>query len=180
MIALLLYVAIATVAVLTLAPQELAGSGAPLAMIYQEATGSAPTAITVIGLFAAVNGALVQMIMASRIVYGMSRKNWLPEPLGRIHPLTRTPVIATTLVTVAVLALGLTLPLLTLAWATSFIILVVFTLMNWALWRLKRLGPAPPGAPDLPRSIPLAGGLLSLAFVLANVALMLGGRFAAH
>ena len=58
--------------------------------------------------------------------------------LGRVQPLTATPVNATLLCTVLVLALALWFPLGTLAMTTSFIILLVFALVNTALLSLLR------------------------------------------
>ena len=45
------------------------------------------------------------MLMASRLVYGMSRESVLPEPLGLVHPARRTPYVA--IVFTTLLALGL-------------------------------------------------------------------------
>jgi hypothetical protein len=55
-------------AVLSLPPAELASSEAPLAQIYEYYTGEKAIVISIIGMFAIINGALIQMIMASRVV----------------------------------------------------------------------------------------------------------------
>jgi len=81
----LLYAAVSLTAVLTVPPEQLAVSDAPLAMVYQQATGREPIALGIIGIFAVVNGALIQIIMGSRILYGMSRQGWLPTVLGWSH-----------------------------------------------------------------------------------------------
>jgi len=80
----LLYAAVSLTAVLTVAPQQLAASDAPLATVYQQATGRKPVALSIISIFAVVNGALIQIIMGSRILYGMSRQGWLPALFGRV------------------------------------------------------------------------------------------------
>ncbi|MEW6331026.1 MAG: APC family permease [Pseudomonadota bacterium] len=162
----ILYLLVALVAVLALPPAELAQSRAPLALIYERATGSAPVLISLISIFAVVNGALIQIIMAARVLYGMSREGWLHGVFGRVHPVTQTPLISTALVTLVVLVLSLWLPLVTLAKATSFIVLVVFALINLALVRIKRRDPRPAGIRVYPAWIPVAGFLSATAFVL--------------
>ena len=107
-----------------------------------------------------------QAPLATRILYGMSRQQWLPEFLGRVHPLTRTPLLTTVLVTLIILILALWLPLLTLAETTSFITLVVFAMVNLSLWRVKHIEPPPAGIRVYPLWLPVAGALACSAFVL--------------
>jgi basic amino acid/polyamine antiporter, APA family len=38
-----------------------------------------------IALFALANRALINMIMASRLIYGMAQQGIVPRPLGRVH-----------------------------------------------------------------------------------------------
>jgi len=172
-ISTLLYLLVSLTAVLSLPPEELAVSRAPLALIYSHTTGGSPVVISLISLFAVVNGALIQIIMSSRVLYGMSRAGWLHAALGNVHPFTRTPLLATALVTLVVLTLALWLPLETLARITSFIILIVFSLINLSLLRIKRRDPRPAGVRVIPGWIPWAGFLSSSAFVLYQLAAML-------
>jgi len=160
-----LYLLVATAAVLALPLTELASTDAPLALMFERATGQAPLAIVAISLFAVVNGALVQIIMGARVLYGMSETGWLPRWFGRVHARRRTPHHATAFVTAAVLILALWLPLVTLAKATSFTILIVFALIHAALLRIKRRGPAAPGVRTYPAWIPATGCALTLAML---------------
>ena len=93
--------------------------------------------MSVISMFAVVNGALIQIIMASRVSYGLSRQNWLPRWLGKVHPRTRTPIYATVLISVLVIIVSLWLPIETLARASSYFLLLTFALVNLSLWRIK-------------------------------------------
>ncbi len=161
----IVYLCVTVVAVLAVAPAELAASDAPLALIYERASGREATAISLIAIFATINGALIQMIMASRVLYGLSRAHELPGPLGRVHPVTRTPLIATLLVTLLIGLLTVLFPIETLAEATSAITLTVFSLVNLALLQLKRRGPTPANAPRIPAVVPLAGLVISVAFL---------------
>lgn len=165
------YVSIALVAITAVPLEDLAGHEAPLAFIYQFKTGSSPVVITLISVFAVINGALIQIIMASRILYGMSRQGWLPKALGTVHHRTRTPLIATLVVTFVVLFFALWLPLVTLAKITSFITLMVFALINLALLRIKKRYPLPPDmqSADIkiyPAWIPATGALVSIAMIM--------------
>jgi amino acid transporter len=168
--ATLLYVLVAFIAVLSLPPAELAASEAPLALLYARATGDPAVLISLIGIFAVVNGALIQIIMAARVLYGMSREGWIPAALGRVHRRTRTPLIATAAVAASVLVLALTIPLVELARATSFVILLVFVLVNLSLLRLKlRKVAPPPSAWRCPIWVPAAGAVVSLVLLAAQV-----------
>ncbi len=167
-----LYMLIAVVAVLSVPPTELANSEAPLALVYERATGREPLFISLIGLSAVINGALIQIIMASRVLYGMASQGWLPRVLADVHPITRTPLKTTFGLVLLIWVLALWLPLLTLAQTTSLITLVVFALVNLALWRVKRHDPADAprsGLHALPAWIPLLGFVVSLAFVLFQI-----------
>jgi len=171
--ATILYILVALVAVLALPPSELAETRAPLALIYERVTGQPPTLITLISLFAIINGALIQIVMGSRVLYGMSREGWIPTWLGRVHARTQTPHLATFLVAGVILVLALWFPLVALAKFTSFVILVVFALINLSLIRIKRRDPAPVDIRTYPAWIPWAGFVLTTAFVLYQTSTML-------
>lgn len=164
--ATILYMLIALVTVSLLVPEDLAKSGAPLALVYQKATGEAPVFITLIGLSAVINGALIQIVMASRVLYGMAAQGWIPESLAAVNRHTRTPLRSTLLITAIILAMALWLPLVTLAQLTSLITLIVFSLVNLSLWRIKRRDPEPVGIATFPLWLPVAGFLCSAAFAL--------------
>jgi amino acid transporter len=168
----LLYVLLAAVCVLTVTPTELAGSAAPLAFIYERATGSAPTGIAIIGILAVVNGALIQTIMASRILYGLAARGHLPASLARVHARTGTPHYATIVAGALVLVLALWFPLARLAEATAIATLLVFTSVNLALWRIKGRSETRAAVFTIPRWVPAVGacttiGLLSVRLIEA-------------
>lgn len=165
----LLYLLVALSAVLALPPVELAASEAPMALLYEQGTGRAPWVITLISLFAVINGALIQIIMASRVLYGISRQGWIPQGFGQVHARTRTPLLATASVTVLVLLLALPLTLRTLADTTSFIVLIIFSLVNLSLLRVKLREPVVAGVRVLPVWIPVLGLLCSGGFLLVKL-----------
>lgn len=161
----LFYILISVVAIVLISPQVLSTSDAPLAMLYEKTTGQSPLLITAISLISVVNGALVQVIMASRVLYGMSQKKWLPEKFGSINATTRTPVYATIIVTLLILFFALVLPLLSLAKITSFITLIIFCLINFALLKIKYSRREHDGF-SVAIWVPLIGGISTLLFIL--------------
>jgi len=167
---LVIYALVAVAATSVLAPDELALAHAPLVAVV-EARDHPGEPLGLISLFIIVNGALGQIIMATRLIMDMGRdRRGAPAMLGRVHPVTHTPVIATVLVTTAVLVLALFLPLKTLANLTSTIMLAVFVTVNASLIVLKRRG-QPEDVPNVPRWIPWLGLLLSLGALGAQALL---------
>jgi basic amino acid/polyamine antiporter, APA family len=132
----LIYLMLVVSLILAVGPSVLANSNAPLADAYHALTNAPPTVISVIGLFAIVNGALIQIIMASRVLYGLASRNQLPHILSWVHPRTQTPWVATATASSLVLLLALAGSLASLAEVTSVAMLCVFALANGALCRL--------------------------------------------
>ena len=161
----LLYMTIMVTAVLAMPPEQLAQSPVPLARLYEHYTADDATIISIIGLFALINGALIQMIMASRVLYGMSSRKLLPAIISMVNRRTQTPLVATALTTVAILLLAVSGSLASLAQATSLIMLLVFSLVNLALLHIKRKHPRPEGLIVFPVLIPLLGFVVSAAFI---------------
>ncbi len=161
----LLYMVVAVVAVASGPVDELGRSDAPLALIYQRAVGTPPVLISAIAMVAVVNGALIQMIMASRVCYGMARQGWIPAWFGAVHPRTQTPAVATLVVAGSILVMALLLPVETLARVTSLLLLVVFALINLALLRIKQKADMSYAGFIVPRWIPWAGLVSSLGFL---------------
>ena len=129
--------------------------------------GFATTAVGVVSLLTGINGALVQIVMASRVAYGMARRKQAPRWLGRVDARTQTPVAATILMTVIIGLLAVLFPLTTLARTTSSVILVIFSLVNLSLWRIKQTNPDRDGlGPRLPGWLPLVGASSCVAVLL--------------
>ncbi|MEN4053247.1 amino acid permease [Sulfurimonas sp. NWX79] len=161
-IATILYFAISFVSISLLSPDILSSTSAPLAAVYEKATSQKAVVLSFIGMFAVINGVLVQIIMVSRIFYGMSAKGWMPKFLGIVNPKTSTPVYATIITSLIILVLSLLLPLITLAQSTSFVIFIVFTLVNMALIKIKLKAPHPKGITIFPIRIPIIAIILNL------------------
>lgn len=162
----ILYLAVALIAVLSLPVTELAASKAPLAAIYTKVTGEKAFFIGMVGVIAVVNGVLVQIIMATRILYGSARQGWLPSVFADVNARTRTPLLATAVITLLILVMALWLPLLTLAQITSFITLFIFSFINLALVVIKRREPVVEGVRTYPIIIPICGVVFTSSLLL--------------
>ena len=132
----LLYLLVSMIAVLVMPVEQLAVSKAPLADMLSRYDWSR-NVISLISMLAISNGILIQIIMASRVIYGMAVQSSAPVIFSRISPLTHTPVRATFLASLLVLGFALWLPLVTLAQITSMVTLFVFMLINLALFRVN-------------------------------------------
>lgn len=167
-----LYVGLMLATQLAVGIEFLSNSNAPFADIYQELTGTEPVAFMSIGLLAIVNGVLIQIVMASRVLYGLANRRALPASLAYVSPTTQTPTTATLLVAVGVLALALLGTLGGLAKSTALIMLTIFGLANLSLFIIKGRTPSQSINPDyfhVPRIVPLLGALTCLAFVTRSL-----------
>ena len=91
----LIYVLVSISAITLVAPEKLAEGETPLLQVVQQGAPNFPLWIFgFITMFAVANSALINMLMASRLVYGMSREHVLPPALGKVHKTRRTPYIA--------------------------------------------------------------------------------------
>lgn len=164
-----LYLLIALLAVLSLPLEQLQGNAAPLAEMLRHSAPQWVPVIGVISLVAVINGALIQMIMASRVLYGMAHQGLSWRRFARVHPVTRTPLLATATCCLLVWALAMGFALVALAKITSFITLAMFSLINLSLWRIKSRNAQPAGIINVPVVIPAVGALLTLMLMIFQV-----------
>jgi basic amino acid/polyamine antiporter, APA family len=168
-----LYMTVAAVAVLVVDPSTLAASDAPLALIYEHAGGN-PDVLALIAALAMVNGALVQLIMLPRVVYGLANLGLLPERAGRVSPRTNTPVAATVVAAVIITVLATTVELAWLARLTSATTMAIFATINVALMVIKRRdGPA--DTFQVPRWVPMTGSLTATGMFAVEAARLVVG-----
>ena len=168
-LATVIYVATAT-AVLVAVPLGILGtSAAPLALVFDNAPVQVQQGFGLIAVVATVNGVLIQMIMASRVLYGLADRGHLPAAFATVSSRTQTPVIATLCVAAVIILLTLTLPIEALATRTSQVVLMIFALVNVALIRVKYRGP--PVAPyfRVPLAVPYLGLITSVLLLLISL-----------
>ncbi len=169
-IATSIYLAVVSVVILVVPMDRLSVSAAPLALIFENAGDSTKGIFNIIATLATINGVLIQMIMSSRVLYGLASQGNLPKKLTYIHPVTHTPLVATALVVAIILVLALFLPIARLAETTSQIVLLVFMLINLALIRLKITKKQTDGDIfQVPLWVPILGFLSCLALFLTGL-----------
>ncbi|MEM7362636.1 MAG: amino acid permease [Pseudomonadota bacterium] len=134
----LLYIAMAVVAVVYIDLLALSESKSPLALMVGH-NDIAMNVIGIISMMAIVNGALVQIIMSARVMYGMAVRGHLPAVFALLNARTQTPVINTLITTGLIWLLAAMLPLVTLAAITSTLMLFIFIIVNIGLLRIKRM-----------------------------------------
>ena len=117
-------------------PDQLASSSGPLLEVVSIADIGVPERL--FSLIAVANGALLTMIMASRLTFGMARDGLLPSMLARVLPGRRTPwaaVVATTAIAMILAATGSVAEL-----AETVVLLLLFVVLstNVAVLVLRR------------------------------------------
>lgn len=135
----LVYVLVGLASSIALPPDELAASSGPLLAVVQASGVGVPSWLfSLIALIAVANGALLTMIMASRLTYGMAEQGLLPRVLSRVLPNRRTPwvaILATTLVAILLTLVG---DLSLLAETVVLLLLFVFLSANVSVLVLRR------------------------------------------
>lgn len=170
-----LYVLVMWVSLVSLGPTQLAAAKAPLAAVFEKLTGGSPRVMSAIAIVATLNGIVVNLIMASRVMYGLGRSGTLPRGLSRVSEKTATPVLATGVATVIALTFAVALPIGQLADLSARITLVVFGIVNVALVLIKRSETDPPDGLFLaPRWVPIAGALSCAVFFAADLVIAMG------
>jgi basic amino acid/polyamine antiporter, APA family len=168
--AALLYIAVAVTAVSVVPWAELAEAPGPITAVMERAAPSIPPVVfTAITLFAVANTALVNYVTASRLIYGMARQGLLPTRLGSVHAARRTPHIAVAVLFLVLAPLALLGTIAELAAATVLLLLLVFTVVNGALFILKGRKDERKGRFEIPRAIPALGALTCLILIVVRV-----------
>jgi amino acid transporter len=133
------YVLVGIASATALSPDELAESSGPLlAVVGASGVGIPNWVFSAIALVAVANGALLTMIMSSRLSYGMAEQGLLPAVLTRVLPNRRTPWVAIVSTTVVAMLLTLAGDLSTLAETVVLLLLFVFISTNVAVLVLRR------------------------------------------
>jgi basic amino acid/polyamine antiporter, APA family len=142
--AALIYVLVAITSSLLIPSDELAdaGSSALLRVLDVGAPGFPRVVFEAIGLLAVINSALINMLMASRLLYGMANERVLPRVFGTVHPFRRTPWVAILVTTgIAILLISFTTGTTAVSkfgGTTALLLLCVFTVVNISVLVLRR------------------------------------------
>ncbi|MFG1931448.1 APC family permease [Mycobacterium sp. NPDC048908] len=173
-IAGVVYVIVAIVAVALVPVGVLEASDTPLVEVVKAGAPGMPIEdiLPFISMFAVSNTALINMLMASRLIYGMARQHVLPPVLGTVHPRRLTPWVAIAFTTL--IAFGLIFyvtafansdAIAVLGGTTSLLLLAVFAMVNVAVLVLRRDVREAGGHFKTPTALPVIGCIASLYLV---------------
>ena len=173
-IAGVVYILVSIVAVALVPVGRLEESDTPLVEVVKAGAPGLPIddILPFMTMFAVSNTALINMLMASRLIYGMARQRVLPPVLGRVHPTRRSPwvaIIFTTLIAfgliIYVSAFASSSAISLLGGTTSLLLLAVFAVVNVAVLVLRRDVKQVGGHFKTPTALPVIGFLVSLYLV---------------
>jgi amino acid transporter len=142
LITAVVYVLVSISAITLVPAARLAEGEAPLLKVVEAGAPNFPVGIfAFITMFAVANTALINMLMASRLLYGMGRQGVLPAAFGRVHAGRRTPYVAIAFTTVLAFALITFVGAIpALGGTTALLLLCVFVVVNIAVLALRRDG----------------------------------------
>ena len=134
-----IYLLVTFTASMVVDTETLASSSGPLLEVVRAGPLAIPTQLfAAIALFAVANGALINMIMASRVIYGMADQEVMPSVFARVHRGRRTPWVSIVFTTLIVMVLISTGDIGDLARATVLLLLLVFIVVNVCVFVLRR------------------------------------------
>ncbi len=160
-----IYLLVTLVASMVVPTGVLAASDGPLLEVTSVGPLAVPDRLFAgIALFALANGALINLIMASRLLYGMADEGILPAAFGRVHPVRQTPWLAIAFTAAVASLLLITGEVGELAETTVLLLLIVFATVNASVLVLRRETVAAPHF-RTPTVMPVIGILVSLALM---------------
>lgn len=164
-IATIIYLSVTLVLQITVAPDLIAISKTPLLLVFQNAGMEwVLRYFSIIAILAISNTGLINLIMSSRLMYGMANESLLPPLFNRVHPKRQTPWVGVFVAYLLVLILVYTGSVKVLAQTSSFLILIVFFWVHLSLIRIKIKKESHTGI-RFPIIFPILGGLLCLGLM---------------
>jgi len=140
-----IYILISICAVALVPVGTLAGSDTPLIEVVKAGAPDFPMdkILPFISMFAVANSALINMMMASRLLYGMSKQGVIPKSLSKVHAKNRTPwasILFTTALSFGLIAYVSNASddaIAVLGGTTALLLLGVFAVVNVAVLVLR-------------------------------------------
>jgi len=136
-IATVLYTLVSIVAIDVVPLAELSKSAAPLSLVFNTISSTPGWAIAIIALAATAGGVLAHVISGSRLLFGMAEAGWLHKRLAIVHETRKTPTVTIAVVVAVSVVLSVFAEVKTLALATSYLILIIFSLVDVSLIIIK-------------------------------------------
>ncbi len=134
-----LYLAVCLVAAIVVPAGTLAGSSGPLLEVVNAGPIPIPPALfSIAALVGITNTALINLIIASRVLYGMGCEKVLPSAFGKVDPKRCTPTVAIIFTTALALILALTGDFGDLSSTTVLLLLAIFAVVNVSVLVLRK------------------------------------------
>ena len=134
-----IYTAVSIIASMAVPTDKLADSDGPLLEVVKLGPLAVDTKLfAAIALFALANTILINLITASRLLYGMGEEGVVPSIFRRVHPGRRTPIVAIVFTTAVAMLLIVTGDLEALADTTVTLLLIAFIGVNAAVLACRR------------------------------------------
>jgi amino acid transporter len=160
-----IYLLVSVTAVALVDAEELGEGATPLLKVVEAGAPWFPVGVFgVITMLAVGNSALINMLMASRLLYGMGEQGVLPKVFSKVHAGRRVPWVA------ILFTSGLAAALVTFVGAvpalggtTALLLLAVFAVVNAAVLVLRRKDPGEGDHFRSPWGLPWLG-VVSCAF----------------
>ncbi|HVJ46368.1 MAG TPA: APC family permease [Luteolibacter sp.] len=181
--ATVIYMAVAITAVSVMPWQELAKSPAPLMEVAKRAApwfGGLDRVYLFITIFSIGNTALLNYLMGSRLLYGMSHQGLMPKMLGKVHAVRQTPHVAVGVLLGIVTVLILSGGVKQLAEATVLLLLTVFVIVNASLVVLKLRKGEEKGGFEIPIFVPALGSVVCAVLIATRIHGAVTGGGSAH
>ncbi len=174
LIATVLYVLVAIVAIDSIPISELNNSNAPLSLVFNKISNTPGWVIILIALAASAGGVLAHIISGSRLLYGMAEAGWLHRHLAVVHKSRKTPIVTIIIVVVIASILAVSIDIKLLASATSYLILIIFGLVNGSLIIIKlRKSVAQHPHFSIPLVVPILGLVTCVGLLIFQTITML-------
>jgi amino acid transporter len=174
LVAGVIYLFVTVIASMVVPTGTLASSDGPLLEVTSVGPLAVPDSVfSAIALFALANGALINMIMASRLLYGMSREGIVPAVFGRVHRRRHTPWVAIAFTGALAAGLFATGDIGELADTTVLLLLMVFAVVNVSVLVLRREKVDAPHFRS-PVIMPVIGAAVSVALMTTKDAVTFG------
>ena len=139
-----IYLLVTFTASMVVPTNTLAESSGPLLEVVERGPIAIPLKLfAAIALLAVSNGALINMIMASRIIYGMGDQGVMPTVFSSVHPGRRTPWVSiaftTTIALLLLILIGGNEDALSILGSTTVVLLLIaFVMVNISVLVLRR------------------------------------------
>ena len=138
LVVVITYAVVLGAVLVTVGPETIAGSPAPLADAVEAGRWRALAPVVVVGAAVASAGVLLSLLAGvSRTSFSMARRRELPASLDAVHPRFRTPYRAEVTAAVVVGAVVLVADLRGAIGFSSFAVLTYYGLANASAWTLS-------------------------------------------